>query len=50
MNIHTGQWDEKLSEIFGVDLNSLPQIVDSNASLWRYRSFRFTPSSHSNLE
>lgn len=31
MNIHTGQWDEKLSEIFGVDLNSLPQIVDSNA-------------------
>ena len=31
MNIHTGQWDEKLSEIFGVDLNRLPQIVDSNA-------------------
>ena len=31
MNIHTGQWDEKLSEIFGVDLNNLPQIVDSNA-------------------
>ena len=31
MNIHTGRWDEKLSEIFGVDLNSLPQIVDSNA-------------------
>lgn len=31
MNIHTGRWDEKLSEIFGVDLNRLPQIVDSNA-------------------
>lgn len=32
MNIRTGKWDEKLGEIFGVDLDSLPQIVDSNAN------------------
>ena len=31
MNIRTGKWDKDLGEIFGVDLESLPQIVDSNA-------------------
>lgn len=32
MNIHTGQWDHELAEIFGIDLNNLPEIVDSNAN------------------
>lgn len=30
MNIHTGKWDEELAEIFGIDINCLPKIVDSN--------------------
>ncbi|WP_314756882.1 FGGY family carbohydrate kinase [uncultured Lactobacillus sp.] len=32
MNIRTGKWDPELSEIFGVDINDLPEIVDSNAN------------------
>ena len=43
MNIHTGQWDEKLSEIFGVDLNRLPQIVDSNAHFGNTDLFGLLP-------
>ena len=31
MNIHTGKWDPELGEIFGVDIDNLPEIVDSNA-------------------
>lgn len=31
MNIHTGQWDRELGEVFGVDIHDLPKIVDSNA-------------------
>ncbi|MBP2058473.1 glycerol kinase [Lactobacillus colini] len=31
MDIHKVQWDHKLCEVFGVDIESLPQIVDSNA-------------------
>lgn len=32
MNIKTSQWDQKLGEIFGVNINDLPEIVDSNAN------------------
>lgn len=31
MDIRTGQWDEELAEIFGIDINTLPEIVDSNS-------------------
>ncbi|MCF1850751.1 FGGY-family carbohydrate kinase [Lactobacillus jensenii] len=31
MNIHTGKWDQQLCEIFGTNINELPEIVDSNA-------------------
>lgn len=31
MNIKTGKWDEELSEIFGININFLPKIVDSNS-------------------
>ena len=31
MNINTGNWDKDLGEIFGIDLDDLPEIVDSNA-------------------
>ncbi len=31
MNIKTVQWDKELCEIFGIDKNSLPEIVDSNS-------------------
>lgn len=32
MNIHTVKWDQELCEVFGIDQDSLPQIVDSNAN------------------
>lgn len=32
MNVHTGKWDQQLGEIFGIDINELPEIVDSNAN------------------
>ena len=31
MNVHTGTWDKELGEIFGIELDDLPEIVDSNA-------------------
>lgn len=43
MNIQTGKWDEELGEIFGVDLNSLPEIVDSNANFGETDLFGLLP-------
>lgn len=31
MNIDTDQWDKELIDIFGIPVNALPQIVDSNS-------------------
>lgn len=45
MNIRTGQWDEELGEIFGVDLNSLPEIVDSNSHFGDTDLFGLLPHS-----
>ncbi len=43
MNIRTGNWDKNLSEIFGVDLESLPQIVDSNGHFGNTNLFGLLP-------
>lgn len=43
MNIRTGNWDKNLSEIFGVDLESLPQIVDSNSHFGNTNLFGLLP-------
>lgn len=43
MNIKTGTWDQDLGEIFGIDLNDLPKIVDSNANFGETNLFGLIP-------
>ena len=37
-DIHTGNWSERLCNLFGIDLNSLPEVCDSN-SCFGYTDF-----------
>lgn len=43
MNIKTGNWDQELVEIFGIDINDLPDIVDSNSNFGETDLFGLLP-------
>ena len=43
MNIKTGDWDQELAEIFGIDTKNLPEIVDSNANFGETDLFGLLP-------
>lgn len=43
MNIKTGNWDQELAEIFGIDTKDLPEIVDSNANFGETDLFGLLP-------
>ncbi|WP_028579727.1 FGGY family carbohydrate kinase [Desulfogranum japonicum] len=48
MNIHTGQWDEQLCDVFGVPIEVLPQIVPTTGDFgvlsWHGRKIPVTAS------
>ena len=43
MNIKTGDWDQELAEIFGIDTKNLPEIFDSNANFGETDLFGLLP-------
>lgn len=43
MNIKTGNWDQELVEIFGIDINDLPDIVDLNSNFGETDLFGLLP-------
>ena len=43
MNIRTCKWDPELGEIFGIDINNLPEIVDSNSNFGETDLFGLLP-------
>ena len=43
MNIHSGKWDQKLGDIFGVDISLLPEIRDSFGIFGKTKGLSFLP-------
>ncbi len=43
MNIHSGKWDQKLGDIFGIDVSLLPEVKDSFGVFGKTKGLGFLP-------